>query len=227
MNSLSKMVLTFYAPCSQWFICPKIVIKVQFIQFSDGFFLDNAWVFWCLMEIQIPSEYFITTFTTQNHLDSHGLDNSSHQKHRCWCTNCGDIISFGGGRSHRWSHRCHSWIVKLISWWIEPMIHFFCSYQIRAPFSPTAKECNCGYQASDYLVFSIRLENFLAMVDIVATKPPEKQYTIRNITQSIVCTASSSPLRKVVYVSLLSFWHFLNSIQSREYHFFISPSVEK
>ena len=72
-----------------------------------------------------------------------------------------------------------SWIVKVTSWWIDPMwsATSLAACKSGEPTRPTAKECSCGYHAaflsSDSTLF---LEYFFANAEVIEeSNPPDKR----------------------------------------------------
>ena len=60
-------------------------------EFTYGFLMKGLCV-GRLVEIQIASEYLVSSFARQHHLDAHRTNDASQQVHGCGCTNRSDII---------------------------------------------------------------------------------------------------------------------------------------
>lgn len=60
-------------------------------EFTDCLLMECLSI-WCLMEIQVASEYLISTFAREHHFDTHRLDDTGKEVHRCRGTYRGDII---------------------------------------------------------------------------------------------------------------------------------------
>ena len=64
---------------------------MKFADFPHGLIMEFPCVR-SLVEVKITSEYLVSTFTTQYHLDTHATDDTGQQVHRSRCTDGRDII---------------------------------------------------------------------------------------------------------------------------------------
>ena len=82
---------TFHTPCRQTLVGAQAIVHVEFGEFSHGFVVEILGT-WCLVEVEVTTEDFVSTLTRKHHLDTHRLDDAGKEVHRCGGTNSGHIV---------------------------------------------------------------------------------------------------------------------------------------
>ena len=83
---------SFYTPSGKALVGTQAVVKIQLGDFAYGLFMESTGVR-CFMEVEITAEYLVRSFTAKYHFDSHRLDDTCQQIHRCRGTYGSHIVS--------------------------------------------------------------------------------------------------------------------------------------
>mmetsp|Transcript_28322 Transcript_28322/g.41660 ORF Transcript_28322/g.41660 Transcript_28322/m.41660 type:complete len:284 (-) Transcript_28322:930-1781(-) len=90
--SIKEWHTWLHAPSRHGLVAPKTIVHMKPGDFIDTFFMEFPSV-GGFMEVQVSPEYLISSLSTQNHLNSHRLNLTGHEVHRCGGTNCCHIVS--------------------------------------------------------------------------------------------------------------------------------------
>mmetsp|Transcript_25293 Transcript_25293/g.52629 ORF Transcript_25293/g.52629 Transcript_25293/m.52629 type:complete len:315 (-) Transcript_25293:1041-1985(-) len=83
----------FDAPGTHGLVAAQAIVHVQTADLVHGFVKEFLSV-GGLVEVKVSTKNLIGSFSTENHLNPHGLDFTRHEVHGCGSTNGGDIVRF-------------------------------------------------------------------------------------------------------------------------------------
>ena len=73
---------TLNTPCRKALVGTQTVVEVQLRELANGF-LMKVLGRWGFVEVQVATENLVGTFAAEYHLDTHRLDDTRQQIHRC------------------------------------------------------------------------------------------------------------------------------------------------
>mmetsp|Transcript_5561 Transcript_5561/g.12325 ORF Transcript_5561/g.12325 Transcript_5561/m.12325 type:complete len:369 (-) Transcript_5561:880-1986(-) len=90
--SVQKRCPGFHSPSRHCLVAPQTIVHVKPADFVHRL-IKELLLIGCLVKVEVSTKDFISSLSTQDHLNTHGLDLPRHEIHGSRSTNCRHIIS--------------------------------------------------------------------------------------------------------------------------------------